>query len=168
MGISMSITPIKPGPGQESVWDYPRPPRLEPVTDRLRVVLAGRVIAESTGGYRVLETSHPPTYYIPPADVAEGVLEVIRKSSVCEWKGRARYFNVVVGARVAEAAAWSYPSPTGSFTAIRDYVSFYAEPMDACYVGDERVEPQTGNFYGGWVTGRVVGPFKGSPGTWHW
>ena len=164
----MNISRTKPGPGQESVWDYPRPPRLEPVAEQLRIEFAGQIIATSENCYRVLETSHPPTYYFPPDSIAEGVLRQIHKSSACEWKGRAHYFDVVVGSRVADAVAWSYAKPTRPFAAIQDYVSFYAEPMDACYVGDERVEPQPGNFYGGWVTSKVVGPFKGSPGTWHW
>ncbi|WP_428388449.1 DUF427 domain-containing protein [Mucisphaera sp.] len=164
----MRPQPIQPGPGQESVWDYPRPPRLEPVPDRLRVVFADRVIADTQAGYRVLETSHPPTYYLPPADIEPEVLQRTTHQSGCEWKGRAHYFDIVVGDRFAKQAAWGYSNPTRPFAALQDFVSFYAEPMDACYVGDHLVEPQPGNFYGGWVTPTIVGPFKGSPGTWGW
>jgi len=159
---------IEPGPDQESVWDYPRPPALEPVDDRLRVVHKGVTLADTTDGYRVLETSHPPTYYLPPNDIAMGHLQRERRTTMCEWKGRAIYYTVVVnGTRVAQAA-WAYPTPTDRFASIADHVAFYAHKMDACYVGDERVDPQKGGFYGGWVTSRVVGPFKGGPGTLGW
>lgn len=159
---------IEPAPDQESVWDYPRPPALEPVDDRLRVVHEGVTLADTTDGYRVLETSHPPTYYLPPNDVAMEHLQRERRTTMCEWKGRSIYYTVVVnGTRVAQAA-WAYPTPTDRFAPIADHVAFYAHKMDACYVGDERVDPQKGGFYGGWVTSRVVGPFKGGPGTLGW
>ncbi|WP_375463786.1 DUF427 domain-containing protein [uncultured Methylobacterium sp.] len=164
----MPPTPCPTKPGEESVWDYPRPPRLEPVAARLRVVLGGTIIAETTSGYRVLETSHPPTYYVPPVDVADGVLGPPRRAGICEWKGRAVLFDVRGGAVLAPGAAWAYPDPTPGFRAIAGYVAFYAGPMDACFVGETRAEPQPGGFYGGWITPCIVGPFKGPPGTMGW
>lgn len=157
-----------PGPGQESVWDYPRPPRLERVPLRIRIEFAGQVIADTVRAWRVLETSHPPSYYIPPEDILPGVLEAAPGASFCEWKGRARYWSVRVGARVAERAAWSYPDPAPAFAAIAGHVAFYATPMDACWVGEERVRPQPGGFYGGWITSGIVGPFKGEPHSEGW
>ena len=160
---------IEPGPGQESVWDYPRPPRLEPAPRRLRVELGGRVIAETRRGLRVLETSHPPTYYFPPEDVAPGVLVPSGGGgTACEWKSQARYFDLVVGDLRVPRAAWSYPDPAPGFEPLRDHVAFYAGRVDACFVDDARVTPQEGEFYGGWITPDVVGPFKGGPGTWGW
>jgi uncharacterized protein (DUF427 family) len=135
---------------------------------RLRVVFADAVLAETSAGYRVLETSHPPTYYFPPADVAVALLGPPRRAGICEWKGRAVLHDVASGDRRAEGAAWAYPDPTPDFRAIAGYLAFYAGPMDACFVGDERVEPQPGGFYGGWITKGVVGPFKGGPGTMGW
>lgn len=152
----------------ESVWDYPRPPRLEKTKARLRVVHGGEVVAETTRGYRVLETSHPPTYYIPPEDVRSELLRPSNRRTYCEWKGTARYFDVIVEGRETTAAAWTYDEPSGRFSPIRGYIAFYAEPMDACYVDDDRVEPQPGNFYGGWVTPEIRGPIKGGPGTLGW
>ncbi|MFO7592280.1 MAG: DUF427 domain-containing protein [Acidimicrobiia bacterium] len=160
--------PVVPGPGQESVWDYPRPPRLEPVARRLRVVLGGQVIADTTRGYRVLETSHPPNYYFPPADVIDGALTPAAGASFCEWKGRAHYYTVRGGDRVETEAAWGYEHPSPAFAALRGHVAFYAHRMDACFVDDEQVAPQPGRFYGGWITGDVVGPFKGGPGSRGW
>lgn len=159
---------IEPGPGQESVWDYPRPPRLEPMTARVRVIFNAVTIADSTAAYRVLETSHPPTIYIPPGDVRLEFLTVMPRHSVCEWKGQASYFTVTVDGRDAVNAAWSYPSPTPAFAAISDYLSFYPSRVDACYINDELVQAQAGDFYGGWITQAVVGPFKGAAGTWGW
>lgn len=164
----MHPTPLPCGPGQESVWDYPRPPRLERVARRLRVVFAGAIVAETVAGYRVLETSHPPTYYLPPGDVADGVLGPARTAGICEWKGRAVQFDVVAGGHRAPGAAWAYPAPTPDFTAIAGFVAFYAGAMEACFVGDVKVEPQPGGFYGGWITPEVVGPFKGGPGSTGW
>ncbi|MGY2052144.1 DUF427 domain-containing protein [Methylobacterium sp. JK268] len=164
----MRPQPIAPAPGQESVWDYPRPPRLEPVAERLAVVLGGITIAETRAGFRVLETSHPPTYYVPPDAILAGVLGPARPASVCEWKGRALLYDVAAGGRIAAGAAWAYPDPTPAFAPIARYVAFYAGPMDACFVGDEQVTPQPGGFYGGWITRSVVGPFKGGPGTMGW
>jgi uncharacterized protein (DUF427 family) len=159
---------IEPGPGQESVWDYPRPPRLEPVTERLRIVFRGETIADTRRAYRVLETSHPPTYYLPRDDLRSGVLEPSGRRSLCEWKGQAHYFDVVLDDARAPNAAWSYPTPEPAFSELREHVAFYAHQMDACYVGEERVRPQDGDFYGGWITRRIVGPFKGPRGTRSW
>jgi len=159
---------IEPGPDQESVWDYPRPPALEPVEKRLRVVFNGETIADTTNGYRVLETSHPPTYYIPPEDIAMEHLSRESRTSMCEFKGRAVYYSITVGDRTVRQAGWAYPSPTPRFTDIADHVSFYASKMDACFVGDEQARAQEGDFYGGWITESVVGPFKGGSGTLGW
>jgi uncharacterized protein (DUF427 family) len=164
----MAIHRIQPGPGQESAWDYPRPPRLQAVDRHLRVVFNGVTVADTRRGWRVLETSHPPVYYFPPDDVAREHLRDAAGSSFCEWKGNARYCDVAVGDRAAPRAAWYYSDPTRGFAALRGAVAFYCAPMDACWVDDERAEPQPGGFYGGWVTSHVVGPFKGAPGTSGW
>jgi uncharacterized protein (DUF427 family) len=169
MFSARGITKDKAGPGQESVWDYPRPPRLERTDVHLRVELGGRVIAETRRGFRILETSHPPTYYFPPEDVDASVLVPNdARETNCEWKGRARYFDLVVDGRRIERAAWAYPDPSEGSEAIRDHAAFYAGRVDACFVDDERVTPQPGDFYGGWITSRVVGPFKGGPGSMGW
>lgn len=160
--------PLPTGPGQESVWDYPRPPRLEDVDARVTVVFDGVVIADTRRAKRVLETSHPPNYYIPQEDVDMSFLKKASGSSICEWKGTAVYYSVDSGRRRAERAVWSYPNPTDAFAGIRDYLAFYAGPMDECTVGGERVAPQPGGFYGGWITKNIVGPFKGGPGTMGW
>jgi uncharacterized protein (DUF427 family) len=157
-----------PAEGQESVWDYPRPPRLEPVGATVRVVFGGEEIAHSERALRILETSHPPTVYVPPEDLAPGCVVPAAGTSFCEWKGEAVYLDVIAGGRRAERAAWCYPDPTPAYAALRDHVAFYPAPMDACWIGEDRVTPQPGGFYGGWVTPRVVGPFKGAPGTWGW
>ena len=159
---------ITPGPGQESVWDYPRPPRVEDTTKFLQVVFNGTLIAETRRAKRVLETSHPPVYYIPPQDVKMEYLETTSRTSWCEWKGQAAYHTVSVGDKQVESAAWSYPDPTPGFETIRGYVAFYPDLMDACYVDGEQVQAQSGGFYGGWITSDIVGPFKGEPGTWGW
>ncbi len=159
---------IEPGPGQESVWDYPRPPRLEPASRQIRIVFNGVEIASTRGAYRVLETSHPPVYYLPPADIQMQHMRRTARNSLCEWKGRAAYYTLTVGGRTAEDVAWFYPSPTAAFAPIAGYLAFYAGPMDACYVGEELVTPQPGEFYGGWITSEIVGPFKGGPGSWGW
>jgi len=159
---------IPPGPGQESVWDYPRPPRLEPTSRRIRVLFAGITLVDSRRAIRVLETSHPPVYYVPTDDIRMEFLRPNLARSLCEFKGVASYYDVVVGERIAPQAAWSYLHPTPAFEAIRGHLAFYAAPMDACYVDDELVTPQPGGFYGGWITSDIVGPFKGEPGTWGW
>lgn len=159
---------VTPGSGQESVWDYPRPPRLEDCTKRIQVVFNNVVIADTRRGKRVLETSHPPVFYLPPADVMLAHLVPADGSSFCEWKGLARYYDVVAGDRRAACAAWCYPHPAPGFAPIRDHVAFYCAPMDACLIDGERARPQPGGFYGGWITDDVVGPFKGAPGTSGW
>ena len=151
----------------ENVHDYPRPPALEPVTQSIRIVHRGIVVANSLSAFRVLETHHAPTYYIPPADISVP-LRPAAGSSLCEWKGRARYFDVVVGDETVARAAWAYPDPTPSFAAIADFVAFYAGELEACFVGDAQVIAQPGTFYGGWVTANLTGVPKGAPGTEHW
>lgn len=152
----------------ESVWDYPRPPRVEPVTERIRVVVDGLTIADSTRAVRVLETSHPPTYYLPPEDVHMDLLSPGAGQSVCEWKGAATYLSATVGARRIQDVAWSYERPLPGYEALTSFVAFYPGRVDEAWVGDERARPQAGGFYGGWVTSRVTGPFKGEPGTGGW
>jgi uncharacterized protein (DUF427 family) len=159
---------IQPAPNQESVWDYPRPPRLEDVLQRIRVVFRGVTLADTTHAKRVLETSHPPVYYLPPEDIQKQYLLQSPRGSMCEWKGAASYYSIKVGDQQVNNAAWYYPNPTPAFGPIKDYVAFYAGLMEACYVGDELVIPQPGGFYGGWITSNIVGPFKGEPGTNGW
>lgn len=160
---------ISPRAGQESVWDYPRPPALESVTKTLTVVAGGEIIAQTNQGFRVLETSHPPVYYFPPQDVKK---EFVRIKSVgrsfCEWKGAAFYVDVIVGDAEFANAAWGYADPSPRFRPIREYLAFYASRVDTCFVDEEEVIPQPGDFYGGWITDDIVGPFKGEPGTWGW
>ncbi len=160
--------PDTPLPGQESVWSFPRPAVAQPTSHHLRVVFAGRVVAETRRGFRVLETSHPPTYYFPADDVVTACLAAADGSSLCEWKGGARYFDVMAGGATAPKAAWSYPHPAPEFRRIRNHIAFYAAAMEACFVDEERVTPQPGGFYGGWITSHVAGPFKGPPGTRMW
>ena len=148
----------------ESVWDYPRPAICEPFSGRLTVVLAGQTIADSRNAWRALETSHPPTYYIPPEDIDFSLLTKNRKKTLCEWKGQARYFD----APGVTDIAWHYDNPTPTFAAIQGYLSFYASKVDACFVNDTEVLAQEGDFYGGWITPNIKGPFKGGPGTWGW
>ena len=154
---------------RESVWSYPRPPALEATPKRLEVWHAGVCIASTTQGYRVLETSHPPTYYFPPGDVVlDHLRHDARGRSLCEWKGAAAYYDVVVGDTVAAQAAYAYPTPTPGFAAIADYVAFYASRLDRCVVDGVEVTPQPGGFYAGWITPELDGPFKGAPGTLGW
>jgi uncharacterized protein (DUF427 family) len=159
---------IEPAPGQRSVWDFPRPPIVENEPRRVRVVLGGEVIAETAEAKRILERSHPPGIYLPPTSIAPDALRANATTSVCEWKGRAVYFDVGAGEVVAAAAAWSYPDPRPGFAAIAGFVSFYPGRVDACFLGEERVTPQEGGFYGGWITADVIGPFKGAAGTHGW
>ena len=166
----------------ESVWDYPRPPRIEAVDHLVQVSHLGVTIARSTACLRVLETSQPPAYYIPSADI---VLDLLRPSAgmtYCEWKGPASYADVVVAADAGDNqdtgigdntvavsdAAWTYPSPTEPFAALADHWAFYAQKLERCTVDGEVVDPNAGSFYGGWITVNVTGPFKGAPGTGHW
>ncbi len=158
----------KPGAGQESVWDYPRPPRVEPSSKKLRVEFAGEVIAETSRAVRVLETSHPPAYYIPLEDVRSEFLAPSGHRSFCEFKGQASYFDLAAHGRRSSNAAWTYAEPAAGFEILQGKLAFYAGRVDACYVDGERVEPQEGDFYGGWATSDVIGPFKGGPGTRGW
>lgn len=157
-----------PGPGQESVWDYPRPPRVEEVPERLTVVVGDVVVADTVAGLRVLETSQAPAYYFPPGDVDAAVLRASASRTFCEWKGWAAYVDVVAGGRVVRDAGWTYPDPQPGFRRIAGHLAFYAARVDRCTVGDDVVTPNDGDFYGGWITPRVVGPFKGAPGTRGW
>jgi uncharacterized protein (DUF427 family) len=152
----------------EDVWTYPRPPALQPVALPIRIVFAGRTIATTGRAFRVLETSHPPVYYLPPEAFTDCVLEPAAGGSFCEWKGAARYWTIRAGDRAAARAAWSYPNPTPAFADIRDHLAVYAGAMDSCFVGDEAVTPQPGGFYGGWITKDLKGPFKGGPGSLGW
>ncbi|RKR74961.1 DUF427 domain-containing protein [Frondihabitans australicus] len=160
--------PETPAPGQESVWDYPRPPRVEPVGARVTIRLGGQLVVDTTDAVRVLETSHPPVYYLPTADFAVGALADAEGSSFCEFKGAARYLDLRGGGEVRSACAWNYPDPSPGYELLRDRVAVYAAPMDECTVGGEVVTPQPGGFYGGWITKAVVGPFKGVPGSMGW
>jgi uncharacterized protein (DUF427 family) len=164
----MGMKRIQPEEGQESVWDYPRPPRLEPTTRHIIVIFNGEVIAETRRALRVLETSHPPVYYIPPEDVRMEFMQRSNRSTVCEWKGSAAYYHLQAGDRIEKNAAWYYPNPTPAFAPIRDHVAFYPAAMDECLVDGERVQPQPGSFYGGWITSDIVGPFKGEKGSLGW
>jgi len=166
--FDMKVEKAVQGPGRESVWDYPRLPHLEAYSKRIRVIFNGVTIADTTRAKRELETSHPPVCYIPREDIRMEHLRVATGTSFCEWKGRAEYFDLVVGTRTEPRVAWSYPNPTPAFAGIRGHLAFYAAPMDACYVDDERVTPPPGGFYGGWITRDIVGPFKGEPGTSGW
>lgn len=159
---------IEPEPGQESVWDYPRPPDVENSTGHIKVVFNNLVIADTRRAKRVLETSSPPVYYILPEDIKVEYLKKTQKNTICEWKGMASYYTVIVSERQAQNAAWFYPNPTSGYTSIKNYVAFYPQKMDACYVDGELVKPQPGGFYGGWITSNIVGPFKGEPGTEGW
>ncbi len=159
---------IQPNAHQESVWDYPRPPRLQRSSRQVRVLFQGLTVTETSEAYRVLETSHPPTWYIPAAHVRADCLVRADGTSFCEFKGRAVYWNLVVGGETSRQAAWSYPNTNAAFRQIQDYVAFYPSRVDECFVDNIRVESQEGDFYGGWVTPEVVGPFKGGPGTWGW
>ena len=153
----------------ESVWDYPRPPRVERTSRRVRVELGGETLVDTTRAYRVLETSHPPVYYFPLEDVRAGALTPSAgRTTFCEWKGVASYYDVTAGGRVVERGAWTYRDPVPAFENLRDAVAFYPSRMDACFVDDERVVAQAGDFYGGWITPDIVGPFKGQPGTSGW
>lgn len=163
---------VRPGPGQESAWDYPRPPVVVPTDEHVVVRLGTAVVADSRRALRVLETSHPPTYYVPLADVSAGALRPAAGSTWCEFKGAAAYFDVLVpddeGHPVARRAAWTYPEPSPAYAVLVDHVAFYPGRMTLCTVDGEPVAAQEGEFYGGWVTGRVVGPFKGAPGSARW
>ena len=157
-----------PGPGQRSVWDFPRPPAVERVLERVQVELAGVVVADTHACLRVCETASPPTYYLPMGDLAREHLRPAAGGSMCEWKGLAHYFDVLVGARDSQQAAWWYPEITSEYRVLADHVGFYASRVDRCTVGDEVVRAQPGRFYAGWITSELTGPWKGEPGTGGW
>ena len=160
----MTVLPV------ENVQNYPRPPALERVAEPLRIVFAGIPVAQAEPGtaWRVLETHHAPTYYLPPSSVLASALVPVSRETFCEWKGRAVYFDLVVNGRRARNAAWAYPAPTARFDPIKDHLAFYATSVDGAWVGDMKVQPQPGDFYGGWVTPNLTGKIKGSAGTLHW
>lgn len=159
---------VVPGPGQESVWDYPRPPRVEPVHARVTIELGGRLIADTTRAMRVLETSHPPAVYLPADDFVDGALVPAEGSTYCEFKGRAAYSDVIGGEVRVTRGAWHYPAPSPGFESIAGFVSVYPGRMDRCTLDGETVVAQEGDFYGGWITSTIVGPFKGGAATWGW
>ncbi|MDZ4655032.1 MAG: DUF427 domain-containing protein [Coriobacteriia bacterium] len=159
---------IEPHSGQESVWDYPRPPRVAPSDRHIQVYFAGELIADSRRAVRILETSHPPVYYIPVDDVRTEYLSPSPRTTYCEYRGSARYYTVRIGDQVAEEAACFCPEPIKPYTSIADHIAFYPGRVSACLLDGEVVTPQPGNFYGGWITSEIVGPFKGGPGTWGW
>ena len=159
---------IEPGPGQESVWDYPRPPRLEATSKRIRVVVDDIEIANTTSALRMLETSHPPVYYLPPKDLDTSYLIETTGGSFCEWKGHAHYYSIKTPKRVIESAAWYYPRPTARYIELAGHVAFYLSRIDEGWVDDVRASSQAGDFYGGWITPDIVGPFKGGAGTMGW
>jgi uncharacterized protein (DUF427 family) len=164
----MRPQPDPVGPGQESVWDYPRPPRIEPVVRRARIQLGGEVIVETDDMVRVLETSHPPVYYLPISAFVDGALVSGQGASHCEFKGSARYFDVRGGGQLRSRAAWNYPRPADGFEALADRVAVYPREMDRCTLDGVDVTPQPGRFYGGWITPEIVGPFKGAAGSMGW
>ncbi len=150
------------------MWDYPRPPLLVPCERRVRVAFAGQTIADSSAALRMLETASPPTIYIPRRDIAPDCLVPVAGSTVCEWKGTAAYGDLDVAGRRSERAAWWYPQPVPAYGALADHVAFFPGRVDACYLDDERAASQDGDFYGGWITSDIRGPFKGAPGTLGW
>lgn len=150
------------------MWNYPRPPRVEPVTKHIQVLFNGMVIADTHQARRVIETSGAPVYYVPSEDVARQFLHPSAHNTVCEWKGRAEHFAIQVGDRNATDVAWSYPEPAPGYEDIAGHFGFYPQMMDACLVDGETARPQPGDYYGGWITSGIVGPFKGAPGTEHW
>ncbi|MEO0642835.1 MAG: DUF427 domain-containing protein [Pseudomonadota bacterium] len=156
------------GPGRESVWDYPRPAIAEPTERRIQIIHCEVNLVDSRRAWRTLETSHPPTYYIPPADVAMKHLVPNPRRTMCEWKGQARYWDIQVGSNVIEAGAWAYSDPTPTFAGIRGFLAFYPDPLDQCLVDGEAITPQPGQFYGGWISQYEAGPFKGGPGSRFW
>ncbi|MDI1297277.1 MAG: DUF427 domain-containing protein [bacterium] len=164
----MRPQPDPVGPGQESVWSYPRPPIAQSCAAHILIDHQGIVVADTRASIRTLETSHPPSYYIPPSDIETGVLRAAGGTSFCEWKGWAIYWDVVIGDSILPRVGWSYPDPTRAFASLRDHIAFYAAPFDRCRVDGETVVPQPGGFYGGWITSSVTGPFKGVPGSRFW
>lgn len=159
---------IEPGPGQESAWDYPRPPRVEPSGRHVVARFGGLDVADSRRTVRVLETTHPPVYYFPPMDVRLELLTLNGHHTECEYKGRASYYDLSLDGREVRNAAWVYTDPLPGFESLRGKIAFYPGRLDEAFVDGERVTPQPGTFYGGWITSDVVGPFKGEPGSFGW
>ena len=160
---------IPPGPGQESVWDYPRPPRIEVFQGTIQIYAFGELIAQTRKAFRILETSHPPTYYLPPSGIRmEWLRPVPGKTSYCEFKGQAHYYDLEINEQKIPQLAWAYAQPARTYADLKDHLAFYAHKTDRCIINGEVVTPQPGNFYGGWITSNIVGPFKGEPGTWGW
>jgi uncharacterized protein (DUF427 family) len=168
MPAALPVRPDPPREGQESVWAYPRPAIAQPCARHIRIEHGGIAIADSRRTVRTLETSHPPSYYIPPDDIRMDLLRPNGRRTLCEWKGQAVYFDLSIGGARLPAVAWAYPRPTPAFRALAGFVAFYPAPLDGCFVDDDRVTPQPGGFYGGWVTSHVAGPFKGGPGSRFW
>lgn len=162
------VVPDVAGSGRTSVWDYPRPAIAQPTDRHIRIEHRGLVIADTRAAVRTLETSHPPSYYLPPSDILMTVLRRSERGSFCEWKGQAIYYDVEIAGETLRDVAWSYPAPTPAFACLRDHIAFYAAPFDGCFVDGERVVPQPGGFYGGWITADLAGPFKGVPGSRFW
>ncbi|MEL7189419.1 MAG: DUF427 domain-containing protein [Pseudomonadota bacterium] len=158
--------PVKPG--QESVWDYPRPAICEATARRIQIIHQGIELVDSSRAWRTLETSHPPTYYIPREDIAMEHFEPNSRRTLCEWKGQAGYFDLVIGDERIVGAAWTYTNPTPTFESIREFLAFYPDPLDQCLVDGEQITPQPGQFYGGWISQYEAGPFKGVPGSRFW
>ena len=157
------------GKSVESVWDFPRPPALDQVEWRIRVVHGGATVVDAPRAVRVLETSQAPAYYVSDEFIDDRYLRRVGQRTMCEWKGAAAYADVVVdGAPPAERACWTYPEPTAAFAPLSGHWAFYAQAVDECWVDDERVASNAGDFYGGWITANVTGPFKGAPGTMFW
>ena len=150
------------------MWDYPRPAICEATGRHIRIIHRGIELANSRSAWRTLETSHPPTYYIPRCDIAMAQLEPNRRRTICEWKGQARYFDIVTDGHRIEAGAWTYPDPTPAFAPIRDMIAFYPDPLDQCLIDEVQITPQPGQFYGGWISQYEAGPFKGVPGSMGW
>lgn len=164
----MHPTPDPARAGQESVWNFPRPAIAEQSVSHLKIVHRGVTVAETRRGVRTLETSHPPSYYFPREDVAMALFSRSENRSFCEWKGEASYFDILVRGEVLRAVAWSYQHPTASFLMLRDHIAFYVAPFESCSVDGEKAVPQPGEFYGGWITSKFAGPFKGIPGSRFW
>ena len=163
------VEPVKPEKGQTSVWDFPRPAKLLPAPHKITVVFGGQVLIETEEAFMVVETSHPPSYYLPRCDLKDiAMLKPISQRSLCEWKGEAHYFDLQCDGHEARQSVWTYPQPTKAFQEIENYLAFYPQLMDACYVDGELVQPQPGRFYGGWVSPHYVGPFKGEPESMFW
>jgi uncharacterized protein (DUF427 family) len=151
-----------------AVAHFPRPPTIEREPRRIRILLGGQTIVDTNAAWRILETTHPPTYYLPATAFIPGALIPGRRTSFCEWKGTAQFFSVTAGGRTEPDAAWYYADPSPAYAALRGHIAVYAGRMDACFIDDEQVTPQPGGFYGGWITSDLEGPFKGAPGTEFW